>query len=192
MKKHLLLCAIVTSAISVNSLAAEMYKATVVNHKEWSTGNIKVAFKPASALVSVEKMNQFKKLNDTDDQQINVGASAINASAVAGKPIDGSAFHFIYLTNNSQTNQEYNFTLGVCVVVDPNNSQCGYYQQTVDIQPGGYFISTQEPSVELTINQPGVYPTSASAILYKSGNAYMINSVGMGTLTITNPAMPRA
>lgn len=157
MKKQVLFF-LLASAVCANSFGYEIYKGKLLNHKEWSAGNLNVTFKRADGFAA-QKIKDFKNSKGPQGSNaIQLLATSLNGSAVVGQPISlKGGTNIVFIQNNSDVEQKYDYLFGVCVTLDQHRDQCSYWQDTVSLEPEGYINDGEEPSILVRFDNPGSY-----------------------------------
>jgi hypothetical protein len=145
--------------LTANAYAMEIHNGHLVSHKEWTTGGAKMM---VTAQKSQHKaaMLSSKKLT-TGALYANVFNSLDIAKGTVGNPIDIKSIHGIYLSNQTEQTHQYFYIFGVCAQVEDHRELCGYYNDVVELQPGGYVGVDEQPYLQVAVNKPGEYQLSS-------------------------------
>lgn len=101
-----------------------------------------------------------------------------------GTPIQTSAAVNTSIANNTLNSQTYQYDVQNCVVIDDKDARCAHYQDSVQLDPGGYITYTPSPTMQLTFNTPGVYQNIVSVDVNGTDQTYS-NSEGIGSIQIS-------
>ena len=165
MKVKLLGCSL-SILLSVNCYALEIYKGHLVNHKEWTTGGAKM-------LVKEGKNQRLKMLTPTKNSS-GVFSNSFNSidftQGVVNVPIDIKSTHQIYVLNDTEQTHQYSYILGSCAQIDTHNIQCGYYLDSVELKPGGYVYTDEQPLLQVVVKIAGNYMVNSFTSLGVEGD----------------------
>ena len=161
--KKILISAVFLSVMSSSSFALEIYKGQITKHKEWNTGNAKVFFKQGSV-----KNTLATEALKMDQSYAYVASNAEPGEGKVGEPVTVKGNHNLYVMNNTKSTQTYFYTLSLCAETTSHTSQCGYYQDEIQLEPNGYFNASEEPVLQIKFDKPGSYKTSVASHLNSS------------------------
>lgn len=161
--KASLLCLTITAIASANSFALELYKGRVINHKEWTTGNVKATFKDSMKNATSQFKN--KMMTKSDSTYASIYSNGLNTKGATGVPVTINGNHSIYVMNDTQAAQQYNYTLSICANTSENTTQCAYYYDEIQLEAGGYVVVDKAPVLEVKFSQPGIYKSHTSTNL---------------------------
>ncbi|TAK71560.1 MAG: hypothetical protein EPO11_11130 [Gammaproteobacteria bacterium] len=162
MKKSLVSLTLI-SLVSANSFALELYKAKVISHKEWTTGDIKASFNPGKSNMS--KLKNKTSSTNTDSTYADVEAATTFTMGQVGAMVNLAGRHQMYVSNNTQSTQKYFYQFTLCANVSDNLQQCANYYDVLEIEAGGYAYASIEPELQLIFSKAGNYPVYASTYL---------------------------
>lgn len=179
--KKILGSVIFASILSANSFAGEIYKGNLVNHKEISSGSFVVHFKP----LDVTKKSHFGKLISHDPTNINTSTIVQHSAGTTSTPIqiNGAANGYIY--NKTQSEQEYTYVVEVCIALNEDDDQCNEYSNVIDLQPGGHFISSENPSFVMNLDHVGSFSTSVSTEIISADGITDVGATSYGTVDVS-------
>ena len=103
------------------------------------------------------------------------------AKGTAGKLSELTGEHYVYVRNDTGSTQEYDYIFSICTVPGEHVSQCAYYDDTIQIDAGGYAISTMDPALQVVFKEAGTYPVFVEADLNANNTA---GSVSMSSSTV--------
>ena len=190
MKGKLLLCGTLTTLFCANSFAMEIYKGRIIEHKEWTTGNAKITFKPSDAREARLKFDQQKKQSQNAGAFISTYADSIKGNV--GQPITVTGSHIIDVRNDTQATQRYTYILSLCTNTSNHQAQCGYYYDTVELESGGYIFNSYTPMLQVQFDNAGTYTNYAQTLVHtslesNSSNFNLeMNSNSNATITISD------
>jgi hypothetical protein len=146
-----IIAATILSVISVNTMAIEMVNARIVDHREWSTGNVK-SFKftdgnapnEAQAKMLMGKATAAANVNDAE------GYSKTNTN------INGTHSYAI----NNDTKQMHMYTYEYKLCADGNN--CIYRLDHIEIGAGGHTTNSGTTMMTQYFGSAGTFDSLAS------------------------------
>lgn len=184
MKKKLLLCSALSIIFSTHSFAFESYKAKLISHKEWTTGNVLATFKEKSTTMAF--IDSRKQKQSTMENRISASLEYKKGTTGSLTTIEGG--NSVSLSNNSSATKQYGYYFVTCADIDKPNSQCAAYEEHVDVEPGGYFTDTTTPVLQIQFEHPGTYPIRTYAMLFVSNQLpNQVQTNAESTVDITNP-----
>lgn len=177
MKKKILFSLIITGLFSGNSFAIELYKAKILQHKEWTTGNAKVIFKQGHQ----DKRNINLKMINENINFAEVRSSAYPVESVTGISTNIPGFHSVYASNSTNEPQIYSCSFSICAQDSTHTDKCATYYDSIEVQPGGYAFSTQEPNLQVIFNTAGDYEITAQTYVMREAGQGQWVPVGVST-----------
>lgn len=144
-------------------------QAKVIHTKQWTTNNAKVNFRLAPSVKAEE--------DNSHTRYMNVAVFTEPQSGVVGTPntyTNDNWFSFYNQTNETQT---VDFSFYTCVDDKKGDqekvdslSQCGYYMETVEVQPKGMYSKAYTPEITINFTKPGEYTLTSYAMSSFSNN----------------------
>jgi len=169
MKGKIILCASLVALLSANSFALEIYKGRIVSHKEWTTGDAKVVYKPANKNTLIKFKQQ--RMQSQEGASGYVSTYIDQTQGATSTPIYINGSHYFYIINNTSSTQTYNYTLETCAFDSANTAKCAYYFDAVQLEPNGYLEEVNEPQLQVQFDKAGTYQTFASAYVQNYDNS---------------------
>lgn len=173
---------ILALAISSHSFALEIYKGTILNHKESTTGGIKGILK--------EQPRHAASLRTLEDENnmIYVDSNVHQQSATLGQPTKIESNQSVHILNTTDAAQKYNVITSVCVGAgdyDKNTGQCYYIDDTISLEAGGSYDEYYMPEMLMAFNDLSPKNLSASVevskVLPSSDNFHAFEYLGNAT-----------
>lgn len=180
--KLLLISAAVTALVSANSFAMEIYKGKLINHKEWSDSNDKFSFKSNVSALPLTLPTHGKKIHGkANGNQAMVYAVANGGNFLTNSDVSLTGYGIIYVENDTDAEQTYDYRQSICVNISEHEQHCAQLADSVDLEPGGYFLNQDMPVVNVTFNEPGNYMESVSSEirndLFDTSSSFAITNV---------------
>lgn len=150
-KKLLLACMAFTSIIATHAFAADISKGKVIQHKEWSTGQVKAVFHEVKK--PLLKSNEGRATVTTSDIDVAYGT--------VGIPVTVSATTRIYIRNMTGTTQTFRYNAAVCANTTAQDLECAHYFDVIELEPDGSYRQDIEPKMIVSFNQAGKYDIRA-------------------------------
>lgn len=149
MNKILLgLCFALTAFISSQVYAVEIFKGKILQHKEWSTGQAKAVFK------EVKNLNLKANLNNSSAMMTTSLADIVHGTV--GIPVEVKGVSSGSIRNQTESVQTYYYNATVCAETNPFNTDCIYYNDKIELQPGGHlYIEGLQPSLSISFAEAG-------------------------------------
>ncbi len=201
MVKKTFFCFASLAIISSSSFAVEIENGRLLQHKEWSTGNIKVSFQPQNIQTIISKLDKNKlemsnqslqsnkyHVNDEGEILVAIGSELAPAKGVVNLPITVTGNQFFGVKNRSSIAQKYAYTFSICVYPSGSAPQCANYADTVELQAGGKFINHLAPVLQFTANKAGTYKTNLFISVQGDfpESTMNPNSIAESTIDVTN------
>lgn len=175
--------------ISSHSFALEIYKGTILNHKESTTSGIQGVLKQKTTHITSLRTLEDEK---HEDDIVNVDSLVRQQSAILGQPTKIEGNQSVLIVNTSGIAQKYNINTSICVdssTYDKNTGQCYYIYDTISLEAGGYYNEDYTPELLMTFNDLSPRNLTASVEISKpkpsSGNFNLFDYIG-GTHSETN------
>ena len=169
MKGKIILSLVAASLVSSGSFALEIYKGRIVNHKEWTTGNVKAILKAGDP-----RKNKMAQLNNRTTQNNSTYASVSSdidyVEGTANTPLQLSGDHYVFIANDTATAQSYHYYFSICAESSDRTGQCAYFHDEIQLEAGGYFNSSEEPELQLTFEKPGLFKTYTNSSVSNSSD----------------------
>jgi hypothetical protein len=137
-------------AISSHSFALEIYKGTILNHKESTTGGITVTFKNGAKQKSLRALSA-----DDSFEPIYIYTNAEQQSAKLGELANIQGEHDVSIQNPTEITQQYGISISTCVGNDIEHtslSRCAHSYYDISLEPQGYFDESRIPDLLVTFN----------------------------------------
>ncbi|OGT44199.1 MAG: hypothetical protein A3F42_04150 [Gammaproteobacteria bacterium RIFCSPHIGHO2_12_FULL_37_34] len=178
MRKKIILGFAIAS-MATSAFALEIYKGRLITHKEWTTGNAKGFFK-ASKMIPELKAKGL----DAEHSYSYIYSYAASIKSSVNTPVNVSGENYISLYNDTRTKELYHYTFSVCARNSDHTAQCAYYYDEIELEPGGYANSAEQPILQVTFAKPGNYNGWASTSLSKDQESASVGSHSRSESTI--------
>lgn len=181
MRVSSLCCVALGLLVSVNSFASELYKGKILEHKEWSTGKVKVMFNDSHApntFLDINHQLPHAKLSD-DGYYVKMETSAINSAGTVGLPILTQGNLMLLVENTGDGTKFFAYTLTVCLGTSEHESLCSNYFDAVQLDPEGYIFTTIAPAQQYAYGQAGTYKDQVSVNLITDTQNVTSSSTGV-------------
>jgi hypothetical protein len=160
-------------------------QAKVIRTKQWATNNAKVNFRLAPTVKAQD--------DNSHTRYMNVDATTTPQNGVVGTPntyTSDNAFNFYNDTNEAQT---VYFVFYTCIddkagdqAKTDFSSQCGYYSETVEVQPKGIYNKEYIPEVTVNFTKPGEYTLSSGTMSnFDSSINRRVSATSSAKITVT-------
>lgn len=184
--KLLLISAAIATLVSVNTSAMEIYKGKLLSHKESSASHDKFSFKqnlksPLLAFQGFKQKNHSKQNSGT----MIIYTVADGGAANIGETTPFSGTSNIMVENTTDSVQEYGYQQTVCVDISEHETHCADMMDRFELESGGYFQSSDLPTVEVTFAEGGNYNETLFAEV-SSNNGDRTNSMAIGSVSVSS------
>jgi len=184
MKRKSLFALTMVSLFSIHSsYALQIQKGHLISHKEWSTNNL--VFSVKDVKLSTSLLNHLKAPKIGTNSMVQVIAEVDPMNGSVGVPMQLTGNNQIVIFNGSDGPQNYTYQYSMCVMMDSINQQCGYYQDSFELDAGGGVMTTQGASLLLTFNAPGTYATTTSTFVASDDDGSPYSSSADGVIQIS-------
>lgn len=164
--------AVLLAGIGGHAFANEMYKAKVVEHKQWVTGGSQQSF----AVNGSGPVNRFLFV---DNQEVNAVTTIINSGeARVSQSATLNSFAYVMLHNSSKVEEHYLVDMKVCTDTELHQQYCLNYHDVVNIAPGGFYMLDKLPRLVRAYSKPGLYKITSK--VFVAGDA----SISSGSTAI--------
>ena len=179
MKRKLLLALAFGSLVSSNVFSMEIVNGKLLDHKQWTTGNVKAVVKNINAdPKKIERLLSQHK----DNSHVDINAAArfpfgLMPMILVGQStlIEGQAEALIF--NDTSTVERFVVLNTVCSDDVPLGSQsqihsitCSNDQSHVMLEPHGYFLLGQYPGMTISYKEAGTYDVSVGITVISDNN----------------------
>lgn len=173
---------LIALSIGSSSFALELYKGSIVSHKESTTGGIKAVLKQQPRRASL------RALEDSDEESngnmVNVYNSVYQQSAILGQPTKIDSEQSVFIVNETDVAQTYNISTSVCVDASNDNKstgQCYNAYDTINLEPRGYYDANQMPELLVAFNDLSPRNLTANievSRVLSSGDIFSLDYIG--------------
>lgn len=160
---------VIAALLNTNTFAVEIYKGQIISHKEWSTGNNQYSFDDAKnhfPLTSLPTHTNNNSYTYYDSQAIG-----LSFTGLVNMPIKINGYNYTAIENYTTATQTYLYHVEDCAVIDSHTSNCAYYDDQIQLDPEGYIIYQQSPSLITTFSTKGIYQNVVTTIVNGSDNS---------------------
>lgn len=164
MKLKLFLVALIISS-SAPAFAFEIFNGHILSQKQWSTANNKAIFIKSSNYKVLSNKQITNVLPNCNGDRYRLTHDISPISAKIGKLVTIRGHHDIYIQNNSESTKTYKYTHQICSDTSQSTVQCAYYEENIELQPGGYISSSSESQLPMWFDKIGEYSTSVSTTI---------------------------
>ncbi len=181
-----LICLAVVVASGTQAFAIEIYKGKMINHKEWNTGGARGKFVSDFNKSSTMPMSRGHHALNTNEFSGETFAHATSSSTRVSQPTELTNSNKVYYINNTNENHAYTYTFAACGIESDKVEQCLFYENTVELEPNGYFADESHPTIELTYTKPGKYLFQSSTQTIEDAGSYHLGvSTSYATMVVT-------
>jgi hypothetical protein len=178
MKGKFVLSVMIISMFSVDANALEIKKGKLIEHKEWTTGNVQGFIKEKikdtkDKLISLQQlqvMNMSESVPHEDNILVSNKIDTINIPLGSASEIPG--YVNVDITNFTSTPQIYNITSKLCVIHIPDyDDQCFLTSDKIQLDPNGnnYMYRSMILSYQF-VDQDGWYFAELSTSVKKDNS----------------------
>lgn len=151
MKWNQLILTATLSLISMNALAIEISHGKLLNHKEWTKGNVKGSIQDITSINPAEKIKLLKSTqfdNNTHEDGIYIETN-VDQKYVQQNNTTVFGTMFSYVENMTPSTQTYTIKTRLCILDRKiANFDCIFVSDTVQLDSHGFFYLSRAPQLD--------------------------------------------
>jgi hypothetical protein len=186
MKQKLFTIALIIS-VNTPAFSFEIFNGHIISQKQWSTANTKAIFIKDPNHKFHSNNNQITNTNTKCSGDLYGLTHDISPiSAKVGDFVTVRGYHAISIENRSDITKTYTYTHQLCSNTSQGTMQCAYYEENIELKPGGHFSNTSESELPLLFDKPGEYETFVSTTIVGTyDTAITISGDSNSTVTVS-------
>lgn len=147
------------AGLNSQSFATEIKHGRILKEKSWSTDGSKVMLRQNKGITYTSREN-----DGLESQATRTFLYSVNSKV--GVPVTIDNRTYVYLVNQTATNQTYRVLSGVCAKSGDKLTHCSYHEQMLELEKNGHLNDDTAPQLTLTYDAVGTYETYAFTAVY--------------------------